>query len=179
MRAPGNYREAIARVEQMALGDRVTVAYDRLQLMRTAGNERGVRLTLIEKRTDGLAVVQRVAETRWGKVKARVCALAIGDAITAPMLKKESYCASARSMGMHLRADKVTDHIVLLTRIEQSPRHDYGSIKQFVAGLAVGAVVQAENARRAVTLCSTGYNLGLGMTRRRNLDGTYTVTRTA
>lgn len=116
----------VAEFEALPLGARMEVPADKVDSYRRTATKLGLKLSIVERRA-GLAVIQRVAETRWGRIKAIVCNLGVGERITIQSSKRITYISCAQRVRVALHVVSESNGLVTLERRE---RRTYAACKK-------------------------------------------------
>lgn len=120
------YGSRIAELQGLSLGAHMEVPSAMVGRYRCTATKLGFKLSIVEKRGD-ITVLQRVKETRWGKIKALVCNLPIGGQITVQAAKKALYVTCAKRVRVALKVVSESNGQATLQRIE---RRTYAACKK-------------------------------------------------
>ena len=112
------YGSRIAELQGLSLGAHLEVPSAMVGRYRCTATRLGYKLSIVEKRGE-ITVLQRVAETRWGKIKALVCNLPIGGQITVQAGKKVSFISCAQRVRVSMRTVSESNGQVTLQRAER------------------------------------------------------------
>jgi hypothetical protein len=120
------YGSRIAELQGLSLGARIEVPSALVGRYRCTATRLGYKLSIVEKRGEA-TVLQRVKETRWGKIKALVCNLPIGGQITVQAGKKALYVTCAKRVRVALEVVAESNGLATLQRRE---RRTYAACKK-------------------------------------------------